>query len=184
MSGRNEWTPKLVPAFMWADKNSKQLIGVPIYLYTEFGLDPDRMPDDSVPSVRYHRPRSPKKVSRRESLSSAIPSPGSFPRSGKKVELTLPEGSLIIQTHKSTQRKIREISFVVPHHIDNNAIAFFLVHCCDKSKIPGRILVEKTEIDTEYVTIKQSPLLYANLQTRTMTPNDLGVKEWIRRRQT
>lgn len=182
MENRTNWTPKLVPALIWADRNSKQLIGVPVFLYLAFSLDPDKMPSDDIPLVRYHLAKNPNRFSKRLRNTQGISIHSHYPKTGKTVSIALPGSFEVYQDYKNEKRLVTQISFIVPNCIDNFTILFWLSYCCKNIDKSTRVLIDRTEyyLDGEVLYRNDGKTSYMN--PTKILPSQLPIKQWIKRR--
>lgn len=130
---RSKWTNKQLPAYVWVDSRRKALIEVPIWLYSEFGLNLAAMPDETLSKAVFHPPKSQRRAYRKsanEGLSTRKP------QTGNRVTLELPKTSQIFKPSRGEQQQVKHISFVVPRHVSATKVAYFLWNCCDRAKLP------------------------------------------------
>lgn len=178
---RTKWSDLRLPALIWVDSQTKAFIQVPIYLYSEFGLNPLAMPGDELEIVPYHPPR-PGKRAYRKPAGNRLPS--RYPKTGNKIRLDLPESSQIFIKRRTGQERVKHISFVVPRHVSSGKVAYFLWNCCDHSKLPYSFQFNRSEVYTDSFIVREGRSVKRHISVRDMTLGDLGVISWIQRLRT
>lgn len=176
---RNAWSTLRLPALVWVDSRTRAFIEVPIYLYSEFGLNPLAMPDDELRLIRYHKSRPGARGYRKSAI---LGVKATAPKVGNTIQLKLPEASQVFVERKGERVKISTVSFVVPRHVSSARVAYFLWNCCDNSKLPHHFQFNRSEMNFYSLPIYEGRYFKKSLSAWEMTLEDLGVISWVNKR--